>query len=597
MPGSRPDPATRATDHASARASARDSARDFARDFARDLARACARGLDHTRVRPRALALAAALAGALGSGAPAAADTAEQVFDLNPGPARGVNDVVHGAAVFNGLLYFAGQSGANDMELWRFDGINPPVEHADLNPSGSSDPGEPTVFGSRLCFSAQDATFDRKLFCFAGSDAPAVVPVGGNASPTPMNFLVANGTLFFTANGDAAGQELWRWDGSNPPERISDIAPGPPDTLQEDAFDLDAFADLAFFHAGLVFVADDGTGDEELYLYDGSGAPVKVSDAPGVAYADSLLVTGSILHFVHSDAGGQGRLWRYDGINPPAPVSATLDVEADLMRFAGVLHFFASETAPGSETSRELWRYDGSTLTRVAPGHVFGVGAGSWQEFAGSLYFLDPPELYRYNGASPPVIPVTDFALAADHALNGFEVFENRLYFAADHETGGGGEELWRLEAAPATGSAMFLPHDYSFVEESLNQLTVVRTGDTSGPLTVQLQTVDGTALAGSDYFQKLETLTWGAGDATPRQPLLEILGGTEPEPLETFTVELHQPTVEGGELVSTANVTILDDDLEGGGGPAEVPALDVLGLLALASLLGGAAFAFLRRG
>jgi ELWxxDGT repeat protein len=538
-----------------------------------------------------ALALALALAGA------AAADTAEQVFDLNPGLPRGVNNVVHDAAAFNGLLWFAGQSGTNDVELWRYDGTSPPVEHADLNPSGSSDPGEPTVFGSRLCFSAQDATFVRKLYCFEGSDAPAVVPIGTNGSPTPMNFLAFGSFLYFTANGDAAGQELWRWNGTDPPERVSDIAPGPPDTIQEDSFGLDAYDDLVLFDGALHFAADDGTGDRELYRYDGVAAPVQVTDAAGQALGDTL-VGADALYFVHSDAGGQGRLWRYDGTNPPAQVSATLDVEGDLMRFAGKLHFFALETEPGSETSRELWRYDGSSLTRIAPGHVFEPGSGSWQEFAGSLYFVDVPNLLRYNGSSPPDLAVDDFDLPADIVLNGFEAFQNRLYFAARHDTDGGGEELWRLEAAPATGSAAFSPAAYSFGEGTLSSVAVVRTGDTSGTLTVQLQTVDGDAIAFADYLPKIETLTWGPGDTTPRQPLLDILPDVEHEWLESFTLELYQPFVEAGQLVSTATITIVDDDPPpGGGDPAEVPALDTLGLLALAGLLGAAAFAFLRRG
>ena len=168
---------------------------------------------------------------------------------------------------------------------------------------------------------------------------------------------------------------------------------------------------------------------------------------------------------------------------------------------------------------------------------------------------------------------------------------------AARHDSGGG-EELGALAPAPPTGSAMFLPDTYTFAEESLNNVTVVRTGDTSGSLTVQLRTVDGTATvsggAFADYFPKLETLTWAAGDTSSRQPFLEIGGDDEVEGTEHFTLELYQPFVEAGQLVDTATVTILDDDFVA---TIAVPALDGVGLFVLAGLLGAAALAFLRRG
>ena len=154
------------------------------------------------------------------------------------------------------------------------------------------------------------------------------------------------------------------------------------------------------------------------------------------------------------------------------------------------------------------------------------------------------------------------------------------------------------LAAPAAADSAMFLPDSYSFPELSLNTVTVVRTGDTSGALTVQLRTVDGTATvsggAFADYFPKIETLVWGPGDTTPKEPFVEVGGDPEVEGTEFFTLELYQPFVEAGVLVDTATVTILDDDVPG---IADVPAMGDAGLFALVAMLGAAAVAFLRRG
>ncbi len=156
---------------------------------------------------------------------------------------------------------------------------------------------------------------------------------------------------------------------------------------------------------------------------------------------------------------------------------------------------------------------------------------------------------------------------------------------------------VFALAAAPASGSAAFLPDSYDVTEPGLYPITVVRTGDTSGPLTVQLQTVDGQAtIADGDYSPILATLTWGPGDTSPRQSILEILDDANAEWLEDLTLELYSPFVEAGVLIDTAVVTVVDDGVPEGPA-AEVPTLGEWGLLALAGMLGAAAVLLLRRG
>lgn len=385
----------------------------------------------------RLLALAALALAA----APALADSAAQVADINPGPARGVNEARKNSAVFGGQLYIAAQGNNGNVQLWRYDGVSPPTVAAAINPTGSSFPGALVAFGDRLCFAASDASADRELYCYDGSNPPLKINVRsvGSSNPTPL--VVFQGQLYFSADGDASGRELWRYDGVHAPERVTDLAPGSASGLFTELWD-----DPIVWQGQLYFIANDGTFDDEVYRYDGVDPPEKISDSDGHADSGaSLAVAGDHLYFAHTDSGGHSRLWQYDGVEPPIQLSPTLEVHGPFATFEGDLDLWAKETAPGSETGIVLWRYDGAALSNQSPGGDFGVGgASSRQVFAGALYFIAANGLYRYDGTGAPQFAVT-FTGLTDYPENGFEEFAGRLFFAARNDSGGGGEELWAL--------------------------------------------------------------------------------------------------------------------------------------------------------
>ncbi|NDA66246.1 MAG: hypothetical protein EBY09_06345, partial [Verrucomicrobia bacterium] len=90
---------------------------------------------------------------------------------------------------------------------------------------------------------------------------------------------------------------------------------------------------------------------------------------------------------------------------------------------------------------------------------------------------------------------------------------------------------------------------------------TVVRTGFLNNTVTVPFSTVDGTAVAGSDYVQTTNVLTFGT-NVSSQNIIIPILNDTVVESTETFTLQLYPP---GGEASlggnSSATITILDDD------------------------------------
>ena len=118
----------------------------------------------------------------------------------------------------------------------------------------------------------------------------------------------------------------------------------------------------------------------------------------------------------------------------------------------------------------------------------------------------------------------------------------------------------WELEVTPDQPSLSI--DDVQLVEGNSGHamvFTVTRTGDTSGSSSVDFTTIDGTATAGADYVAASGTLQFLAGETTGTISV-EIIGDTDIEPNEAFTVQLSNPTnafVADGQGTGT----ILDDD------------------------------------
>ncbi len=80
----------------------------------------------------------------------------------------------------------------------------------------------------------------------------------------------------------------------------------------------------------------------------------------------------------------------------------------------------------------------------------------------------------------------------------------------------------------------------------------VVLDATTSGTLTVDYTTADGTAVTGRDYVATSGTLSFPAG-TTARSVMVTVLPDVGAEPDETFTLELSDPV---GASVATTSAT-----------------------------------------
>lgn len=197
---------------------------------------------------------------------------------------------------------------------------------------------------------------------------------------------------------------------------------------------------------------------------------------------------------------------------------------------------------------------------------------------AGSDYTTTSGSLNWADGDSAPKsfnVPILD-----DTLIEGNETFTVTLSSAF-------GVVLGTPNPATVTitdienGTAQFTVSNVDTAEGSTAILTVSRTGGSSGPLTVNYATSNGTATAGQDFTAASGAITFADGDTAPQSISIPILDDAVAEGAETFTVTLTGANV--GTPASAA-VTITSNDQH------DIPALDGFGkiIFAIAAALAG---------
>jgi ELWxxDGT repeat protein len=375
---------------------------------------------------------------------PGTAETVIQVADINPGTRGSYPSFL---TAYRDQLYFRGNTGLNDTELWRFDGTNA-LRAADIVPglSGSS-PANLAVLGDLLFFNASTPAGYR-LWCFDGTNAVRVT----NANP-PSAFLdggiwkpvVWLGELWYPSAG-----RIQRFDGA----RFAGLNT-PPFAQQ----------DLALWNGALYYGAQDSTSGVELWRFNGSTQTRLTDIHPGVAdaYPESIYPTVNGVYFRAQTSTHGMELYRYDrsvafrvGDINPGPAGSN---PGEFCAFAGSIYFSADDGVHGYE----LWRTDGTNVTLVAdinPNPVYEAGADRLSDshphrltdWRSKLYFVasngSEDGLWSYDGTN--VCLIGGGTANTDGNLGGVTeliVFNDRLYFDADD--GVNGRELWRIEPNP----------------------------------------------------------------------------------------------------------------------------------------------------
>lgn len=115
-----------------------------------------------------------------------------------------------------------------------------------------------------------------------------------------------------------------------------------------------------------------------------------------------------------------------------------------------------------------------------------------------------------------------------------------RVITATATDPNGNTSEFSASNATGATGSVHFIVSSMSVIEDiGTATVFVQRTGGSTGSLSVQYATANGTAIAGQDYTSTSGTLSFGAGE-TSKTIQIPIANDVPTEPDETFTVALQ---------------------------------------------------------
>lgn len=145
-------------------------------------------------------------------------------FELAPGTGDG-SAIPFG--VFDNKLICTGLTPRGKHELYLYDGVNPPVLHEDRLASIPSFPNSFAIYNGKLYYSSRDVITGYELTVYdpvlnTVSLVGEVQP--GSGSSWPGNLTVVGGKLYFSADGNY-GTELYSYDGTTI-NRLTDIATG-----------------------------------------------------------------------------------------------------------------------------------------------------------------------------------------------------------------------------------------------------------------------------------------------------------------------------------------------------------------------------------
>ena len=412
--------------------------------------------------------------------------TTQLVIDLFPGPGEGR---VQGLSVVNGALLFVGVDGSGEAALWRSDGtaagtvrVVAPNVVTPVNgtwPSGAAPIQLHTnATGTHAFFFGREGAGKHALWRTDGTAAGTWI-VNNSATWYGLavlpydhrGFANLGAQTFFVALTPSAGPELWSSDGTLAgTQMVKDLLPGVGDSV----IDLNQ---AAVWNGELYFTASTPTTGRELWKTDGTSAGTQLANdfisGPADSNPIAMTVWNGELYFVAGAEGqGTGRelyRWQTSGqlslVADIAPgMESAFELEtANLLATNTALFFAADDGVEG----RELWRYDGVGVTRIAttnalhldgaPMHLTDLGAG---DVLMSAVVTDKGrELVRAGSAG--VTMIANFTVESLGYWVSPEIFDATLgadAFIRVWDSVGGGHLLrW----SPATGAAQIdhFPH------------------------------------------------------------------------------------------------------------------------------------------
>jgi ELWxxDGT repeat protein len=235
------------------------------------------------------------------------------VKDILPGTGDGAAEFYElTTCVMNGILYFRGNDGVTGTELWRSDGTSAGTYMVkDLYPGNyNSTIGYLTTVGNLVYFTASTGS---TLWKTDGTTAGTIAIMGFNVA---SNLVAFKNKLYFAADNNNSGQELWRSAGTAQTTiKLKDL---------NGVFGASLPCNFHATGNALYFTAATSAGWELWKTTGTTASTVMVKDInPGGGngaadtYSDLYMAhIGNILYFRANDGVHGYQLWKTDGTDP-----------------------------------------------------------------------------------------------------------------------------------------------------------------------------------------------------------------------------------------------------------------------------------------
>lgn len=243
----------------------------------------------------------------------------------------------------------------------------------------------------------------------------------------------------------------------------------------------------------------------------------------------------------------------------------------------GVSHYRVNETA--GTISIPVWRSGGASGAVSAQVSSIAGSATAGADFT----VVDSTLNWADGERGSKLVTVT---LNDDSDIEALETLELSLTVAGGAEADSVTRVQLDLFSNESAGALAFASTGSS-VSESAGTvtLTVQRSGGSTGAASLHYQTVDGSAIAGSDYDAASGTLNWADGDSGSKTIVVTLREDSSRESSETFEVQLDTASNASLGSPSLITVSIQDNDGSGSGntsgGGGGSPALAAVLLLA----------------
>lgn len=290
-----------------------------------------------------------------------------------------------------------------------------------------------------------------------------------------------------------------------------------------------------------VLIGDTSGGDNTIAFNNGDG--VYLQPGLGGVYPDNFSIRGNA---IHSNTGLGIDLGPADGITPN-------DMDDPDTGPNGLQNFPVLQIAYTTVVSGYLNSTPNKDLTldfyRIDSCDVSGHGEGR--------YYLGSASVHTNAGGNVNFTATLTNAVTAGQIVTATasETQIGSLYSRTS-------EFSPCLTVSPPPGEVKLSSAAYGASESNANVAIIVsRINGSSGTITVNYATSNGTAAAGEDYSATSGTLTFAGGE-TAKLLSIPVLNDSKDEPDETLNVTISNPT--GGATLanpSTAVVTLTDND------------------------------------